>query len=360
MCNKKHSIIDGYKICNVCEINKSIFEYSKNKDSISSSCKECKKKYYHEHTKAKRNKGKAKTFEIKDGKKSCTKCKELRPINQYGKCKKTKSGLTAICKICIAEQGRIRREKDPNYLKEYYKNNKDRARKYATKNRDKRNARVRAKWDPEKYKVKNEEYLKRNPKQRGRHKRYRENNPEKLKIARKIYRENNLEKCKKQCNDYKAKNRKSINAANRAWLNKRREENPKYRIAESISGGIRRAISKNNKTWTTLVDFSKEEFLNHIESKFTKGMTWENYGTNGWHIDHIIPQVYFKFDTADHPAFKACWALENLQPLWSSTKIAIKHGEDKSYVGNSDKRHMIEITPEIQKLLDEVNGEING
>jgi len=79
-----------------------------------------------------------------------------------------------------------------------------------------------------------------------------------------------------------------------------------------------------------------------------------------WEIDHVIPQVYFKYDSADHPAFAACWALENLQPLWRTTAMARANGEPDSYVGNSDKAHRIDITPEIQKLLDSVNGEING
>ena len=43
-------------------------------------------------------------------------------------------------------------------------------------------------------------------------------------------------------------------------------------------------------------------------------MTWENQGSY-WHIDHIKPKSLFEYDSIDHPEFKKCWSLDNLQPL---------------------------------------------
>jgi len=57
--------------------------------------------------------------------------------------------------------------------------------------------------------------------------------------------------------------------------------------------------------------------MKHLESLFLPGMNWENYGFYGWHIDHIIPVVKFRFETVDDPDFKKCWSLTNLQPLWA-------------------------------------------
>lgn len=299
---------------------------------------------------------------IVDNCKMCTKCKVNRDVSLYGSCKKTKCNLQAQCKICKNEYEKERRLKNPEYFKNYYENNKEIWVKRSSENKDIRNewVRIDRKNNPEKYKIALKKYLEENPEKRGRHKRYRSKNPEKCKLAQKKYRENNLQKCLKKCRDYKAKNRKQINKTGRVWLNKRRKENPKYRITESISGGIRRAIFKNGTTWTKLVPYTREDLINHLESKFTKGMTWDNYGIKGWVLDHRVPQVYFKFNSTDHPAFKACWALENLQPLWNTTKIAISYGEDSTYVGNSDKQHRIEITPEIKEFLNKVNGENNG
>lgn len=61
------------------------------------------------------------------------------------------------------------------------------------------------------------------------------------------------------------------------------------------------------------------ELVRHIERQFHPGMTWENYGE--WHIDHVIPLSLFVFDSADHPGFKAAWALANLRPLWAEDNL---------------------------------------
>jgi hypothetical protein len=42
-------------------------------------------------------------------------------------------------------------------------------------------------------------------------------------------------------------------------------------------------------------------------------MSWENYGTHGWHIDHIIPlaSAHTKEDVY------RLWHYSNLRPLWA-------------------------------------------
>ena len=50
-------------------------------------------------------------------------------------------------------------------------------------------------------------------------------------------------------------------------------------------------------------------------------MNWDNHGTY-WHIDHIKPKSWFKYDSAEHPEFKQCWSLENLQPLEAEKNLA--------------------------------------
>lgn len=59
-----------------------------------------------------------------------------------------------------------------------------------------------------------------------------------------------------------------------------------------------------------------EQLVKHLESQFESWMTWENYGHQTWHIDHIIPLS--KFDlTLDSEIRKACH-YTNLRPLKAS------------------------------------------
>jgi hypothetical protein len=58
------------------------------------------------------------------------------------------------------------------------------------------------------------------------------------------------------------------------------------------------------------------EFLRgYLESKFKPGMTWDNYGKFGWHVDHI--KACAKFDLSDSEQQRACFHYTNLQPMWA-------------------------------------------
>jgi hypothetical protein len=52
-----------------------------------------------------------------------------------------------------------------------------------------------------------------------------------------------------------------------------------------------------------------------IESKFTKDMSWENYGSY-WVVDHIVPMRFFNL--LDENDLSLCWNYKNLMPLLRS------------------------------------------
>ncbi|KQS74223.1 hypothetical protein ASG25_02055 [Rhizobium sp. Leaf384] len=64
--------------------------------------------------------------------------------------------------------------------------------------------------------------------------------------------------------------------------------------------------------------------MDHLERQFTDGMTWENRGLNGWHIDHRLPLSSFSYTSAEDPEFQFAWSLANLQPMWGDENIRKK------------------------------------
>ncbi len=74
---------------------------------------------------------------------------------------------------------------------------------------------------------------------------------------------------------------------------------------------------KHGRSWENIVGYTLNDLRNHLERHFEDGMTWDNYGKFGWHIDHIIPVSVFNFKSIHDIDFKRCWALSNLRPLWA-------------------------------------------
>ncbi len=162
----------------------------------------------------------------------------------------------------------------------------------------------------------------------------KKSNPEKIKLQGvkhcKRYRENNLEKVRLQDREYKKKYRKNnlekVRLQDRK-RNPRRYSKPQNKIRRAIATRIRYAL-KNGRVsgWNHCLDYTVEELKLHLESKFTKDMTWDNYGFYGWHIDHKIPVSYFNFSSIRDVEFKQCWALDNLQPMWAKENLS-KHAK---------------------------------
>jgi len=247
--------------------------------------------------------------------KKCSKCKDIKSIDEFYINNRLKSGYKDSCKNCTS-----------SYQKEYYKKNKEKC-----KNR-------LIKW-----KIKNPDYNKNYYKNnlekiKKELKIWRKNNPDKMKIIAKRYRDNNYEK------EFERKKiwNKNNPEYKKEWEKNNKDKRSKYtakvesKIEKRLSRRLSRAIwqslkgNKNGKHWENLVGYLLEDLIIHLESLFKTDMNWFNYGRGGWSIDHIRPISSFNFSSYDDPEFKKCWALENLQPLWESENI--RKGNKIEYV----------------------------
>lgn len=102
----------------------------------------------------------------------------------------------------------------------------------------------------------------------------------------------------------------------REYHKKKKEMCVEYSVMRNIRRVFYRFVKKTKKLSHArdFIGCTKEELLKYLESKFSEGMSWENYGRKGWHIDHIIPCSFF--DLTDTEQQKKCFHYTNLQPLW--------------------------------------------
>lgn len=208
--------------------------------------------------------------------KRCSKCYEEKPIDQYNKKACSPDGLRASCRECQRLATRA-----------YYEANKAPLAE-----------RQRA---------------------------YRKRNPE---LARRLSREN--QRRRRKLGKGSPSDRQSIANWWAANPGKRREywrrhwENPKARISGAVRAAIRSEIRRGSKRRPTfdLLGYTPAQLMAHLESHFTPGMSWDNFGRGGWHIDHMVPLSAFNYESPEHIDFQRAWALSNLRPLWERDNLS--------------------------------------
>lgn len=223
----------------------------------------------------------------------CTKCGEAKPatLNYFHACKRSPDGVRAVCRVCRAKDNAEHNEERTAKKREHYSKHRDRllvitresyvknaeqrrayARDQHWKNRDRNLKRMQANWD-----------------------------------------------------------------ANRDTLNEKRRPGSRDRfhrlygkdlvftLNHRVGALVRRTLRFNKKKDGKMKDilgFTVDELQQHIESQFSEGMSWDKFLSGEIHLDHKTPINFFKPESVDDPAFKECWALSNLQPLWARDNLS--------------------------------------
>lgn len=233
--------------------------------------------------------------------KICKRCSLDKEINEFGNNKNNKDGKSLYCISC-----------ELNRAKKYREKNREKVNKSAKKWRDE---------NPEKYQETIKKYLEKNPQMtsKERLKKYRENDECRLKLSekRKEWYQNNIEKEREKRKKYYYENKKKERKKNDEWRKKKLKNDGFFRMKRRLRERIRdymkgKTIGKKTKE---IVGLEYEEFKTYISDKFTKGMTWENYGE--WHLDHIIPL----FEAKNEEELLKLNHYTNLQPLWDEDNL---------------------------------------
>lgn len=197
-----------------------------------------------------------------EDRKTCTRCKQEKPLSAFHRNNRRSDGHSSACKECTSALNK----------------------KYVPTKLERRRA-----------KCKDRPILSKEEKSR----RIREG----MERARTISKEEVLQKKRKYTREYMAR---------------RYKEDINFKIANRIRNRLCCAVkSKTRIRSVERLGIPIADFKVYIESLFQPGMSWDNYGE--WHIDHIIPLSSFNLlDEADLD--KACH-YTNMQPLWAADNI---------------------------------------
>lgn len=134
-------------------------------------------------------------------------------------------------------------------------------------------------------------------------------NPEKIRAYRRKHRAKHIEKAREYARAYYYKKKKDP------------EKNIKIKLLDRVRRKIKKC-AKGIAVTSTLenhIGCTWPELIDYLESRFEKGMTWENHGINTWHIDHIYP--ISRFDFTDIQQVKLALHYTNLKPMWAKDNI---------------------------------------
>lgn len=196
-------------------------------------------------------------------KKICSKCKEEKELCKFNKKSVSNKGIQyykSWCKDCQSEEDKSKRLSNPEKYKIWY----DKTRKERNNHRA--------------------EYYQRN---------------------------------KEKLRDYNKKYGKNKNINRMIKYN----TNPLIKLRHRLSYRLRDVLKFKslikNKTYNDIIGCSSEFLKEHLEIRFSKGMSWDNHGLYGWHIDHIIP---LSSANTEDEIYKLCH-YTNLQPLWAEDNL---------------------------------------
>lgn len=222
----------------------------------------------------------------------CTCCKQEKPSTReyFHAYKRSPDGCRAICRVCRAEDHAANRDARLAARREHYAANRDRlnavSREYYRNNIEAQQAAARA-----------------------RHHKNRD-----LRLAKmREYRDKNVD-------ELNARRRPKSLAAFHAKYRVDLEFTLKHRVRALVHVSLKNG--RKSKRMVEILGYDADTLRSHIEAQFSGGMTWEHFMRGEIHIDHKRPISSFPITSDDCPAFKECWALSNLRPMWAKDNLS--------------------------------------
>lgn len=149
---------------------------------------------------------------------------------------------------------------------------------------------------------------------------YRKSKADHIKLKNREWYEKNRDYAIVRSKEYRDANKSQINRKSAAYKLDREASDPLFKLKRRLRSLIyiklrQGSYTKKSKTFEIL-GCEYDQFLEHISSKFSDGMSWENHGD--WHLDHIVPVAIAKTEEETirlnhYTNFQPLWATDNLR-----------------------------------------------
>ena len=138
----------------------------------------------------------------------------------------------------------------------------------------------------------------------------------------KEYSTNNRDKIAEYQKEHRA--RPEVKERYNEWQREQYKNNPQKRLRIKISSETKSTLLGVHSNMTIVsekygmkkIGLTTVQYREYIESLWTEGMSWDNYGhgKGKWCIDHIDPKNFF--DLTDPELYRKCSHYTNTQPMW--------------------------------------------
>jgi hypothetical protein len=253
--------------------------------------------------------------------KRCNICGVVKPYSEFRRHRDCIGGVAARCKKCVSKYDSKYRDENRDKVLEAQRKYDRRVRGEIARGErvvSERAKAVKRKYDLV-YRRDNRERLTENARE------YWIKNRDTLLERKRRYYLKNREEIKKKVAIYQSDPgfRRKRNAYLRDYTRRKRREDPMYKLVENLRCRVKDAVRgryKKSRSAIELIGCSVKVVKWFLEQQFYpdpetgEEMTWENYGTFGWHIDHIKPISYFDLSNLEEQ--RMAFHASNLQPLW--------------------------------------------
>lgn len=233
--------------------------------------------------------------------KRCNKCEQIKEVSCFSKAGTFKDGsikYMSSCKECKKQHYNSDKQYYIEAAKTRYQNNREEILEQVKLYQQ-------TSSKPKEWRENNKEYL------HNKAKEWYENNKDKALENQAEWRDNNRE----YFYEWAKNNADKVKQHNKKANIKKRLEKP-WTIAwrNQLTGALKRLNQTKQNTTIKSLGYSAEQLKEHIESLWSEGMNWSNYGRKRgcWEIDHKKAVSKFDWETK----VSLVNSLDNLQPMW--------------------------------------------